>query len=338
MSERPATPWARLVGWILLLGSALLWVFITVCFVGTWDHVAVVTTFPYWAWAFLGVLCAMLAGWLMRPLLRWPWAMLGLWLLATAYSSDNLLPVLRGLIHGSHPVMPAPTNTLRVVTLNCASSADAAGEVMKFHPDILLLQESPVSNKLAQLAREWFGERASFIIGMDCAIVSHYPLQPVEERLPIHYTRGVLSISTNRRILITSLRFTPPIGRMDLWNPAAWRGYLDDRRLRSRQLQSVLEAKSVGRADLEIMGGDFNAPSSDGIYRMLRRYQDSHREAGRRWGHTAINTLPLFRPDQIWTKGLMPKASFAFETKHSDHRMVVMDLGLPDANEKSRAH
>ena len=118
------------------------------------------------------------------------------------------------------------------------------------------------------------------------------------------YARCFVHFDTNREILITSLRFTPPIGRMDLWNPAAWRGYLDDRRLRSRQLQSVLEANSPGRAELEIMGGDFNAPASDGIYRMLRGYVDSHRAAGRRWGHTALNTLPLSDPIRFGPEAL----------------------------------
>jgi hypothetical protein len=302
---------------------------------GAWDHVAAVTTFPYWSWAFLGTLSAMLAGWLLRPLLRLPWVMLGLWLLATVFFSDNVKQLFRGTIYGRYPDTPARPNTLRVVTLNCASSAAAAGEVMKFQPDILLLQESPVSNKLAQLAHEWFGDRASFIIGLDCAIVSHYQLRPLERRLSVHYTRGVLSLSTNREILVTSLRLTPPIGRIDLWNPAAWHGYLLDRMLRRQQLTSVLQAESPTRVEMEIVGGDFNAPANDGIYRMLRGFKDSHRAAGRRWGHTALNTLPLFRPDQIWTKGLVPKASFALATKYSDHRMVVADLWLPDNEKKS---
>jgi endonuclease/exonuclease/phosphatase (EEP) superfamily protein YafD len=115
---------------------------------------------------------------------------------------------------------------------------------------------------------------------------------------------------------------------MDLWNPATWRAYLEDRRLRKRQLRSVLDAPST-KTDLpEIIGGDFNAPAGDGIYRLLGRFRDAHRKAGRGWGNTALNALPFFRPDQIWLGRLLPLSSHAVRTVHSDHRMVVVDALL----------
>lgn len=46
-------------------------------------------------------------------------------------------------------------------------------------------------------------------------------------------------------------------------------------------------------------------------------------------GNTALNTLPFFRPDQIWLKRLSPSASCAVQTRHSDHRMVVADVATP---------
>jgi len=309
--------------------SVFLWLITTICFIGAWDHVAALTTFPQWSWAIIGILSLAIAWRLIRRWGRRLSLLFLLWLVTILIFADNLRPVLRGVIRSSPFNSPPPSGTLRIVTLNCASSPSAASETMRFAPDILLLQEIPASNKLAQLAREWFGDTASLVAGLDCAIVSRYPLKPIDERPPIHYTRAVLVLATNRELLITSLRLTPPLGAMDLWRPATWRAYLEDRRLRRRQLQSALDAQSI-RPDLpQIVGGDFNAPANDGIYRLLRQYKDAHGVAGQGWGGTAINSMPAFRPDQIWVRSLHSTACRAIRTVHSDHRMVIADLTSP---------
>lgn len=199
---------------------------------------------------------------------------------------------------------------------------------MTFQPDVVLLQESPPSNKVAELAHEWFADSASFVTGLDCAIISRYPLKAFENRRATHYTRAILVLPQKRELLMTSIRFTPPLGRTDLWNPSAWRAYVKDRRLRRRQLQSVLEAEPARPELPEVIGGDFNAPAGDAIYRLLQDYRDSHRTAGRGWGNTALNTIPAFRPDQIWLKRLSAISSHSIPTVNSDHRMVVTDVLL----------
>lgn len=199
---------------------------------------------------------------------------------------------------------------------------------MQFRPDLVLLQESPVSNKMAGLAREWFAGSASFVVGLDCAIISRFPLKGVEERPTTHFARAILALPQQRELLVTSLRLTPPLGRTDLWNPEAWRAYAADRSLRRRQLRLVLEATSVTPGLPEIIGGDFNAPAGDAIYKLLHDYRDSHRAAGRGWGNTALNTIPAFRPDQIWLKRLSADSAYGVRTVHSDHRMVVTDVLL----------
>jgi vancomycin resistance protein VanJ len=77
-----------------------------------------------------------------------------------------------------------------------------------------------------------------------------------------------------------------------------------------------------------IVGGDFNAPAGDAIFRLLRPFlKDSFGEAGTGWGNTALNSIPISRPDQIWISH--PGAVFgarAQQTAHSDHRMVIADL------------
>jgi vancomycin resistance protein VanJ len=289
--------------------------------------VAAITVFPQWSWAVVGLLTAAMPLRLLRTSTRLTVSVIVLWLLTTVAFADNLLPLIRGLVHGS-----APTNrnqsVLRIVTLNCASSPAAAAEVIKFQPDIVLLQEIPPADKLAPFAHDLFGDSASIVPGFDCAIISRYPLKAIDARPATHHTRAILVLPQNRELLVTSLRLTPPLGRLDLWNPAAWRGYLSDRRQRRRELRSVLEAQPAKPELPHIFGGDFNAPAGDGIYKILDQYRDSHRGAGRGWGNTALNDMPLFRPDQIWLKGLTAISSHAIRTIHSDHRMVVADALL----------
>jgi endonuclease/exonuclease/phosphatase (EEP) superfamily protein YafD len=326
MSQTRLSRLAFRCGFVFLVLSALLWIITTVCFIGLWDHVAALTTFPQWSWAVIGILSLAIAWRFIQRWGRWLLLLLMLWVVTTVAFADNLWPVVRGVLHDSPLKRPPPAGTIRIASLNCASSASAAAEVMAFRPDIVLLQESPPSNKVAQFAREWFGDAALFVAGLDCAIISRYPLKPIDERPPVHYTRALVAVSDNREFLVTSLRLTPPLGAMDLWNPATWRAYREDRRLRRQQLRSVLDAHPA-RPDLPaIIGGDFNAPAGDGIYRLLHEYRDSHRVAGQGWGGTALNTMPFFRPDQIWLHGLTPIASRAVRTVHSDHRMVVTDV------------
>jgi endonuclease/exonuclease/phosphatase (EEP) superfamily protein YafD len=326
MSETRTSRLAFRLGFVFLLLSAVLWIVTTVCFIGLWDHVAALTTFPQWSWAVIGILSLAFAWRLMQRCGRWLLLLLTLWVGTTLVFADNLLPLIRALVRGSPLKGPPPSGSIRVATLNCATSAAAAAEVIAFKPDIVLLQEIPPSNRVAQLARECFGDAAWFIAGLDCAIISRYPLEPIDERPSVHYARAVLILPHSRELLVTSLRLTPPLGAMDLWNPATWHAYREDRRLRRQQLQSVLDAQPSRPNLPAIIGGDFNAPAGDAIYRLLHEYRDSHRIAGRGWGGTALNTMPFFRPDQIWVRGLAPVASCAVRTIHSDHRMVITEV------------
>ena len=107
-------------GVAFLIFPTILWVGSSVCFVGGWDHVAAVTTFPQWSWAILGMLSATLAWRLLNNVTRLPLLLLTLWVLVTLYFSHNLGPILRGFLYGA-PSPSAQSGNFRVVTLNCAS-------------------------------------------------------------------------------------------------------------------------------------------------------------------------------------------------------------------------
>jgi endonuclease/exonuclease/phosphatase (EEP) superfamily protein YafD len=79
-----------------------------------------------------------------------------------------------------------------------------------------------------------------------------------------------------------------------------------------------------------IVGGDFNAPAGDAVFRLLRpRLRDAFAEAGCGWGNTIINDFPFARIDQIWIgRHWQAIAVQAQPSAHSDHRIVIADLLL----------
>jgi endonuclease/exonuclease/phosphatase (EEP) superfamily protein YafD len=113
---------------------------------------------------------------------------------------------------------------------------------------------------------------------------------------------------------------------MDLWTPTAWRASTANRQLRRAQLEAALQRDSSQQNLPEILGGDFNAPVSDSVFQLLSGFQDAHVEAGRGWGNTAVNSLPIARPDRIWLRQIDAVSVRAKATRYSDHRLVVADL------------
>lgn len=307
-------------------GSAVLLAFIIACFVGLWDWAAAITLFPQWSWAFLGVLSS-LAAWRMCQR-RWILLLVILWCISAIFFSDNFISLLR-LAKAPPPVDEhlRSSNGVRVVTLNCAGSATAVNELPALRPDILLLQEIPSTKELARCALECFGTNGSSIAGFDCAILTSGKIHLSEhDSFPPQFVRVEIELQSGGRILVTSLRLLPPEGRMDLWNPKAWQESTANRRLRRMQLQAALDRLPSEGKLAEIFGGDFNAPVSDSVFRLLAGFKDAHREGGIGWGNTAINSFPIARPDQIWVKGFHVISARAVRTMNSDHRLVVADL------------
>src|SRR5689334_16469228 len=123
MSESNPSGWKRRCGFTFLIFSATLWCIVTVFFIGVWDQVAAITTFPQWSWALAGILSAMVAWRLFGRRARLPRVLILLWIVAMLAFADNLVPVIRGVVHGFKPTSSATSTGLRVVTLNCASSS-----------------------------------------------------------------------------------------------------------------------------------------------------------------------------------------------------------------------
>jgi vancomycin resistance protein VanJ len=312
--------------------SASLCLALSICYALRPDACAAVTLWPPWLWLVPGLVILLLGS--RRRYRRAVLCAAALWLAYLLIFSEEPRTMLRfgGLSDAEFAQARHRGEALRIISLNCAGgSAQAAAEVEPYDPDIVLLQESPSHADLRALADRLFGDDAGIVSDFDAAIIARGHLTSPPGGLPPHVAGAHLRSPAGFEADISSLRLHPPILRADLWSPDAWRAQRANRQLRRSQMEEVADAIASLPPDTPIiLGGDFNAPAGDAVFRLLRpRLHDAFREGGRGWGNTVLNELPVLRFDQIWLSDHLRAARVhAHKTKHSDHRMLVCDLLL----------
>ncbi|MHB9038402.1 MAG: endonuclease/exonuclease/phosphatase family protein [Armatimonadota bacterium] len=296
------------------------------------DSCAAVTFFPAWFWVLLGLAVAAFG---LR--VRQSWLFFVVLVMWAAYAF--------AFVEETHSILRRPSmssselcsrrqigQALRVVTLNCAGGSSlAASEVKKYDPDIVLLQESPGKSEVARLARDMFAAKGDFVCGPDASIIARGRLKAHHQSrsLSLVCTSALVELSSGKRVDVVSLRLVPPVFCLDLWSPNCWRGQTTNRRDRREQLEIIAQAlRQVPTRVPIIIGGDFNAPAGDAIFRVLHpRLHDTFSEGGVGWGNTVLNETPVQRIDQIWvSQQIRATAVRAQRTRNSDHRLVVCDL------------
>lgn len=305
--------------------SALFVVFVTACYWWRFDACTVVTLFPPWCWAAAGLYLTWLAS------SRRHWIATGslalFWLVFLVTCADSPASLIRGLLP-----QPSRDGTLRVVSLNCASSTAAAQEIIPLDPDIVLVQESPTDAALEALADDLYGPGAHLVLGVDASIVARGDVTVVE--VPAEFRENFVHARVEmdgQTINVISLRLYPCPVRLDLWSPDCWRSYQWNRETRRRQLSKIARYVQTLPTDIPlIVGGDFNCPPGDAVLRPFKpRLADAFPIAGRGWGATIIEIFgwPLIRIDQIWTSGELRATNAFAETAHfSDHEMAVAEF------------
>jgi endonuclease/exonuclease/phosphatase (EEP) superfamily protein YafD len=286
------------------------------------DFAVAATIWPAWAWAILGLLLtvALRRGnrWLARGAVL-------LWLGFGWVYSEDIQMRFRNKPRIAGPERVEGSN-LRVATINSnVGNEQAAAEPLEFKPDVVFIQESPSEDVVQEIGQ---ANGMAALHGVEASILVRGKIFEIKsERLDNIFTAG-RAIIDGKKVLLVSLRLKPPIGRADLWNPAAWTAYTEDRKARREELETVRKFVDEHReGDPAIIGGDFNAVSSDSMYRVLDPMVDACESGCGGWPNTAINPLPFARIDQIWTtKILSAKAVTVVKTKHSDHRMVLADF------------
>jgi hypothetical protein len=310
--------------------AALLCVTLAVCYALQPDACVVLTIWPPWLWLLPGLLLAGLAWDRERKRVSGAVALVWLaFLLTFAEEPRSLVRGAVGSISGSQ--IAGRATRLRVTSLNCGGgSPAAAAEVQALSPNLVLLQETPTRQHVQKLGAELFGAAAAEWTGLDDAILAQGPLSPRPlPRGTSHFVAAKARLEGIGAVEVVSLRLIPPVVRFDLWSPGCWRDYTVNRQLRREQLREVADyLATIPPVTPIILGGDFNAPAGDAIFRLLRpRLHDAFVEGGVGWGNTALNDIPVSRIDQIWvSRQFHARAVWARRTLNSDHRMVVADL------------
>jgi endonuclease/exonuclease/phosphatase (EEP) superfamily protein YafD len=316
--------WFR-IGFLLI--SAVLCLFLYVCYSWQWDKCAAVTIFPVWAWLLPGFF---LTGIGFHKRLKWPVAgVLFLWIIFLFSFAEESRSLLRSRSCSIPQWETARRQgkALRIVSLNCAGAENAAREILAYNPDIILLQESPGREMVKNMAQTIFKENAGYVWNFDTSILARGKIS--REEKSTFFARTCIRLPSGREIYVISLRLVPPVVRMDLWSLGCWRDQTRNRRQHRTQIQKIAQQiQSIPQTMPIIIGGDFNAPAGDGAMESLHsRLQDTFKEAGIGWGNTGLNDIPVSRVDQIWaTNHFQPVAVSAVKTVHSDHRMVICDL------------
>ncbi len=260
---------------------------------------------------------------LWTPVAFLPWLSLRPWRLWRPISVFSILWLVLLHFEGQLPNLldqGKQSETIMVVTLNCAGgSVEAAQEAFSTEADVVLLQE--VGNRQEFIDEATKHGYVKVIWGLDCAIFSnHWDLSaPQLER---DFVAGTLHIRETR-VRIVSLRLTPPLFRLDYWNPECWRAYAEDTRARRNRFKEIVGA--VGLSDDWIVGGDFNATNPRIVRDTLPRAEEAMRTQGRTWPGTGTNDFPFAPVDQLWSNWWMQ--AWVRKTNHSDHRMVIAESG-----------
>jgi endonuclease/exonuclease/phosphatase (EEP) superfamily protein YafD len=323
------------------LAALALHLTVVACFARRWDKATAVTVIPFWAWGGAGMLLAGVSLAVFRT--RFALGILALWLVTTVVGSDETRPLLR--VTAEKPREGTPSDfegrkVLRVVSLNCRKfNPVAAEEVLAWQPDVVLLQEAPFPSQLRSLATKLApGGRPEdhFTGGYECAILSRGKVIPlgnvgVAAMRPdlIHVMPCRIELD-GRNLHAICVHLQGAVTQVGLHRRAVWEMHYHNRQSRRSEMIQArmwLEALKLSSTPI-VIGGDFNAPAGDAVFRELEPdFVDAFRAAGSGWGNTYPNSTALVRIDHIYANArLKPVRARTVESVNSDHRMVIADF------------
>jgi hypothetical protein len=319
------------IGKLAAFLSLIMIVILSYCYTIKADSYAALTFYPAWCWGLGGLILSFFIRYTNK---RHCILMMQLWAVFFFIFAQEPRSLARAFFVSNEDWQSISSEKkLRVVSLNClAGSQEAMREIISNKPDIILLQETPAKKEiLEKFANEIFGDEGEVVWDVDTAVIAKGKLEHIEFSKPksLFVTQVHAKLKSGIEAEIFSIHLEPPVANINLFSPDCWRIHKDDRQSRRKQIEKITEQlKQIPQSTPIILGGDFNVSANDGCLKELTFYiKDTFNEAGIGWGHTALNTVPLFRIDQIWAnKHFKPFAVYAKKTVNSDHRMVISDL------------
>jgi hypothetical protein len=290
---------------------------IAVCALLVWtytlrpDWATALTIFPAWAWLVFSAFSFVR--------IRNHLGQIGLasWIVFAVLHIEEPRSLLRSFL-------PVKTeHSIRIATVNSTGSFQAIIDALDESPDILLIQESPSPSEWATFMEAY--PSYELLRGIDASILVKGSIQTHDQAQ--FYTIGRVNIR-GTIFGVGSLRLATSDPRIDLWNPSCW---FSQTAMRKKQLSQIAQIETNLPESIPlILGGDFNVPQGDKIFRILEeRFNDSFDGAARGWGNTIIADLPLLRIDQIWTtRELKSVNAYTKKSAHTDHRIYMVDFRL----------
>lgn len=211
----------------------------------------------------------------------------------------------------------------RVVSLNCAAGEVAAArEAFDQEADIVLLQEVGTQAEFVKAGAEKGYRAVSWSVD-DAVFARGEVADPAKE---MDFAAGTVRLD-GVAIRVVALRLSPPVFRLDLWNPDCWSTYSSDAIKRRERIAQILAPTPAGVPLL--MGGDFNATNPTLVTRNRHDLREAGQSAARGWRGTGTNDFPCVWTDQIWASpDIAWQQAYVQKTVNSDHRMVVADFRL----------
>jgi vancomycin resistance protein VanJ len=320
---------------ILSVGSIVLLICATLAYSSRPDWCAAATFIPAWIWTIIGIMCAIPFAFIS---IRSTGYLIMAWLLFAGWFVEEAKSLMQRSIFADRTIdFSRSKDTLLVVSFNCAGgNMNAAREIVAIKPDIVFLQERPNDlQALRKLADEIHGPGSILGYGTDTAVIAKGMLisDAISDDTSRFLSHAQIRLPNGKSVALFSIHLQPPVIDTDLLSLECWRAHLIDRESRRKQLRKALsEIDRVPAGTPVILGGDFNVPANDGSLNVLRKsLRDGFSQGGWGIGNTAINTLPLFRVDQIWfSKGIQAEFVTAIQSTYSDHRIVIGYYRLPD--------
>lgn len=327
------SPLSRRIGWTLVGASLLLHIFTVYCFARQPDRLAAFTVMPIWLWGGGGLLLSGMAFYFLRAPLSL--VMTAVWAVTLLVGADEARVLAN---FGKSPPLTGPAEpfdgkpVLRVITLNCGegSRGNPAQDITAWQPDIVLLQDV-LPHQVRQIADALYGGHGDYRAHQTNGVVTRWKIQR-EIRNPTQRSEQVtVRLPSGAEIEVVNVHLQTAATNLRLWRKSAWVEHRNNRVVRQKELAltlQVLEQTTQFPATPTIFGGDFNAPATDIVHRLLARdFVDAFASAGTGWGDTFQRRLPILRIDHIYaTRHFAPVRSLTVTTRTSDHRMVVADF------------
>jgi len=341
------TPFTRRIGWLLVGLSLALHLLTVFAFARQPDKLAAFTVMPIWIWGTLGLTFSSAAFYFLRAPLSL--VVTAMWALTILLVADEARVIANLTTPSPQPGKPEPFNgelPIRVITLNVSQFrfgdpsndiGDPSNDIAAWDPDIVMLQEvTPAQvKKIADRLYGGTGDYRAFALN---GVVTRWKIKR-EVRNPdrnfMFFNHNVtIGHPKNGPIEVANIHLSSAATDLRLWQKQCWRNHRDNRKKRQLEIAVALrileDTTSFPTSQPVILGGDFNAPPTDPIQRLIERdFDDAFHIAGTGWGDTFQRRIPILRLDRIHvTRQFTPIRCRAVTTRHSDHRMVVADLLL----------